>query len=35
MHPATAQLLELTVTVGGVLAVFLGFVFGLLWIWNS
>jgi hypothetical protein len=34
MSTAAAQLLELVITVGGVFAVFLGFTFGLLWIWN-
>lgn len=34
MTVAASQLLEFTITVGGVFAVFFGFVFGLLWIWN-
>jgi hypothetical protein len=27
-------MLEVVITVGGVLAVFFGFTFGLLWLWN-
>jgi hypothetical protein len=34
MTPAATQALEFAITVGGVFAVFLGFVVGLLWIWN-
>jgi hypothetical protein len=34
MTPAAIQGLELLITVGGVFALFLGTVFGLLWIWN-
>ena len=34
MTTAVVPLLELVITVGGVLAVFFGFTFGLLWLWN-
>ena len=31
---AATQALEFMITVGGVFALLIGFVFGLLWIWN-
>ena len=34
MTLAASQLLEFVITVGGVFALLIGFVFGLLWIWN-
>lgn len=34
MTTAVVPMLEVVITVGGVLAVFFGFTFGLLWIWN-
>jgi hypothetical protein len=34
MTTAVVPLLEVVITVGGVLAVFFGFTFGFLWIWN-
>ena len=34
MTTAVVPMLEVVITVGGVLAVFFGFTLGLLWIWN-